>query len=551
MKSKNIDIWKIFSIFTFLSFLLFLVYPVLRLLIFSIYTPESGISFEQFSKIFSKPYYSETLLNSLKVSISATFLTMILATPLAYFTSFYEIKGKKLLNIIIIIASMSAPFIGAYSWILLLGRNGIITNFFSNFLNIKIPDIYGFGGILLVFSLQLYPLVFLYTKSALLNIDSTLMEASENLGCVGLRRFFKVIFPLIIPQTLASGLLVFMRCMSDFGTPMLIGEGYRTFPVLIYNEFVGEVGVDKNFASALSVVAVILTTAIFLIQKRLSEKNSYASNFLHPVDPKKSVGAKNILMHLYVYILVFLSILPQIYLIYTSFKKTSGKIFIDGYSLNSYRMAFSRMGTSIRNTIILPIIALVIIIIFSLIISYLVVRKKNFMNTAIDIMSMIPFILPGVVIGIALLQGFGNGFNGSNFMVLGGSIWIVIISFVIRRMPYTLRTSTATLQSIPIVIEEAAVSLGASKFKTFLKITVPMMTRGVISGAILSYVTLISELSTSVLLTNIKTRTMTVAIYTEVVRGNYGIAAALSTILTLMTVIALVIFTNYENKKSI
>ena len=549
-KNKNTDIWKIFTFIILIGLLLFLVYPIIKLLISSVYIGGEKFSFQEFEKFFSKPYYFQTLANSLKISILATLCTIIIATPIAYIMSMYEIKGNAILNIVIVIASMSAPFIGAYSWILLLGRSGIITRFFTNVLSTSMPDIYGFKGILLVFSLQLYPLIFLYAKSAFENIDRSVIEASENLGCVGASRFFKVILPLILPSLLAGGLLVFMRCMSDFGTPMLIGEGYRTFPVLIYNEFVGEVGTNQSFASAISVVAIIFTTIIFIVQKKISEKSSYSSNFLNPLEKKKLHGAGNIFAHVLVYFIVLLSILPQIYLIYTSFKNTSGKIFIDGYSLNSYRVAISRLGGSIRNSIVLPLIALIIIIVLSLIISYLVVRRKNIFTNLIDILTMIPFILPGIVVGISLLEGFANGIGESGFLALGGSVQIIIISFVIRRMPYTLRSATSTLQQIPVVVEEAAISLGASKLKTFLKITVPMMAGGLISGAILSFVTLISELSTSILLTNVKTRTMTVAIYTEVVRGNYGIAAALSTILTLFTVIALIILNRIGDRKS-
>lgn len=539
-KAKNIDIWKIFTIVILLGLLLFLVYPILRLLFSSIYIKGVGITFEEFQKFFSKTYYFQTLINSLKISILATICTIILATPLAYIMSMYKIRGNGVLNIIIVISSMSAPFIGAYSWILLLGRNGIITKFLSDIFSITMPDIYGFKGILLVFSLQLYPLIFLYAKAAFENIDASVIEASENLGCVGFKRFFKIILPLITPSLLAGSLLVFMRCMSDFGTPMLIGEGYRTFPVLIYNEFVGEVGTNQSFASAIAVIAIIFTSMVFLVQKKISEKSSYTSNFLHPVEKKDLKGLSKILVHILVYAVVLLSILPQIYLTYTSFKKTSGKIFIDGYSMKSYQTAIARLGNSIINSIVFPTIALFIIIVLALIISYLVVRRKNFFTNLIDIFTMIPFILPGIVIGIAILQAFANGFGEAGYFALGGSVQIIIISFVIRRMPYTLRSATSTLQQIPMVVEEAAISLGASKLKTFLKITVPMMASGLISGAILSFVTLISELSTSILLTNVKTKTMTVAIYTEVVRGNYGVAAALSTLLTIFTIIALV-----------
>ncbi|WP_308748975.1 iron ABC transporter permease [uncultured Anaerococcus sp.] len=548
-KANKFGFWKIITLAILAGVLIFLIYPITRLLIQSFYNKEGNLSLANFTEFFSNKYYFSTIINSLKLSIIATVTTILLATPIAYFMSFYKIRGAKVLEIIIILASMSAPFIGAYSWILLLGRNGIITNFFAG-IGLNIPDIYGFAGILLVFTFQLYSLVFLYAKAAFENLDASLMEASENLGVTGFKRFRKIILPLVTPSLLAGGLLVFMRCMSDFGTPMLIGEGYRTFPVLIYNEFVGEVGQNQGFASAIAIIAIIVTSVIFLIQKKISEKNAYSSNFLNPVQKTKLKGAKGLLIHLIVYIIVGLSILPQAYLILTSFKNTSGKIFIDGYSLKSYHTAFARMGTSIRNTLLLPLLALIIIIILSVLIAYIVVRIKGKLAAAIDVFTMVPFILPGVVIGIALLTGFGNGMMGSNFLVLGGTMWIVIVSFVIRRLPYTLRSATSTLQSLPISLEEASYSLGASKFKTFAQITLPLMMRGVVAGSILSYVTLISELSSSIILTNLKTRTMTVSIYTEVVRGNYGVAAALATMLTAFTILALIIFNMMGAKKN-
>ena len=126
-----------------------------------------------------------------------------------------------------------------------------------------------------------------------------------------------------------------------------------------------------------------------------------------------------------------------------------------------------------------------------------------------------------------------------------------IIAVIIRRLPYTTRSATATLIQIPMSIEEAAISLGASKMKAFFRITVPMMASGIISGAILSWVTMISELSTAIILYTGKTKTLTVAIYTEVIRGNYGTAAALSTIMTILTVISLLAFSKLNGGKDI
>jgi len=440
---------------------------------------------------------------------------------------------------------MSAPFIGAYSWILLLGRSGVITTFFKN-IGITIPDIYGFGGIVLVMTLQLFPLVFLYAKGALKNIDNSLLEASSNLGCSGLKCFFKVVVPLIMPTLLAAALLVFMRSFADFGTPMLIGEGYRTFPVVLYTEFINEVGGNDGFAAAIAVIAIVVTTVVFLAQKYVSNRNSFSLNALHPMEEKEAKGPVKILVHLAAYVIVGIAILPQVYVTYTSFKNTEGKIFVSGYSLSSYASAFGKLGRSIQNTLIIPICALVIIVLLAVLIAYLVVRRKNALTNTVDIISMIPYIVPGTVLGIALLTGFNK-----RPILLSGTMLIMVVALVIRRLPYTIRSSVAILQQIPMSIEEAAISLGASKMKSFFKVTVPMMTSGIVAGAILSWVTMISELSTAIILYTGRTKTLTVAVYTEVVRGNYGIAAALSTILTALTVVSLLIFNKVNGGKDL
>lgn len=503
---------------------------------------DGKISFEQFQTFFSKSYYFSTLFNSFKVSITATFFALVLGTLLAYLFTMYQFKGKKVLQILIIIASMSAPFVGAYSWILLLGRNGVVTKFLTNVLHFPQLDIYGFSGIVLVFSLQLFPLVFLYVNGAFKSIDNSVLEAAESMGSRGFNRFFKVILPLLTPTLLAAALLVFMRAFSDFGTPMLIGEGYRTFPVLIYTQFISEVGGNAAFASSLAIIAIMIALTIFLIQKTLSNHFSFSMNSLHPIESKEMTKGKTAGIYAIVYGIVGLAISPQVYLIYTSFLKTSGMVFVPGYSLNSYRQAFDRMGSAIINTIRIPLMALVIVLIFAIFISYLTVRKKNVFTSLIDSLSMIPYIVPGTVLGIGFITSFNTGIGGTGFLAITGTAWIMVISLSVRRLPYTIRSSVASLQQVSPSIEEAAESLGSGRLNTFFKITVPMMMSGIISGAILSWITMISELSTSILLYNVKTRTMPVAIYTEVIRGNYGVAAALSTILTAITVVSLLIF---------
>lgn len=535
-KRFRLDVWGWTTIVILLLYALFLLYP-LSLLLKMAFSDGVHFTLENFAKFFSRKYYSITLLNSFKVSIAATIASVVVGVVLGYFMSVFKVRGAKLLRMCIVMATMSAPFVGAYAWIMMLGRNGVITNFLSGLFGITMPDIYGFNGIMLVFVTQLFPLVFLYVQGAMSKMDASLMEASENLGCTGFKRFFTVVLPLILPTVLAGALLVFVRAMSDFGTPMLIGEGYRTFTVILYNEFVGEVSQNKGFASAIAIIAILITMVVYFSQNFVAKKQAFSMNALHRIEKKQLHGFSNFIVHFITYVVVGISILPQLYVVYTSFLKTSGQIYVAGYSLQSYQDMFSRLGRSIQNTIVIPAVSLLIVVFLAVLIAYVAVRRRNVLSGAVDVISMIPYVIPGTVIGIAMISAFNR-----EPLVLTGGMLIMVVALVVRRLPYTIRSSVAILQQIPLYVEEAALSLGSSKPKAFFTVTLPMMSSGVLSGAILSWVTLISELSTAILLYTGKTQTLTVAIYTQIVRGNYGIASAMATVLTVMTLLSLLIF---------
>ena len=536
-RRRKFEVWTAISLALFLMFAVFFIYPICTLLRQAFTTKEAAFTLDNFVKFFSKPYYYNTIFNSFKVSLAVMAVSLAIGIVMSYFYSFYELKGSKFILISSILCCMSAPFIGAYAWILLLGRSGAMTLLLKA-LGIKVGSIYGFGGILLVQATKLYPLVMIYMNGMFANLDNSLMEASSNLGCTGLRRFFSVVLRLSMPTILAAALLVFMRAFADFGTPILIGEGYRTFTVEIYKQFLSETGSDYGFASAISVIAIILTAAIFLLQKYATSKFSFTMNALHPVERKKPHGIGGVLMHIFCYVTVAVSMLPQLYIIYVSFRNSKMGVFQEGYSLANYRSAIDKLLLrATKNTVVVGIVALAAIVILAVMISYLVVRRPNTLNHAIDTISMLPYIMPGSVIAIALVIGFGK-----KPLVLTGTLTIMIMAVIIRRLPYTTRSATATLIQIPMSIEEAAISLGASKMKTFFKVTVPMMSSGIISGAILSWVSIVTEVSSAAILYNNRSITLTVGTYTAVNRGNLGEAAAFAAVTTVLTAISLVIY---------
>lgn len=549
MKTKKADEWIVVSLLLLALFVVFLLFPMVGLLKQSVFNADGQFSLDNFKRFFTytNGYYLKPLANSVRVTIVTTLVSLLLGVPIAYFYSFYKIRGAKFLFVVAILCSMSAPFIGAYSWILLLGRSGAITKFLSTLLGVKMPAIYGFKGILLVQSLKFFPLVFIYMNGAFKNIDNTLMEAAANMGCTGVRRLVKIVLSLSMPTILAAALMVFMQAFADFGTPMLIGEGYQTFPVMIYNAYLGEGGADRNFAAALAVVAVVITAIVFAIQKWGTNRFRFSMNALHPVEKKEAKGVFGFLMHAYCYLLVGIAFMPQLYIIYLSFCNYKGSIRQGGYGFGNYVQASKKLlSRSIKNTAVMGIIALIVIVILAVLIAYLVVRRASALNNAIDTISMLPYIMPGAVVGLALLLAFGK-----KPLALTGTFAIMVISFVIRRLPYTIRSATATLMQISPSIEEAAISLGASKAKTFVRITVPMMANGILSGAILSWVAIVTELSSSIILYSNKSITLTMSTYLAILRGNDGIAAAFAAILTVVTAVSLLLYLRVSKSEDV
>lgn len=532
------DFWTWVTWLAFASFGLFLVYPLVTLIISGFQDPETHAwTLDNFTKFFGREYYRTALTNSLVVTLVVTFWTVVIAVPMAYFVTRFKIRFQRTMDILIIISLLSPPFIGAYAWILLFGRAGIVTRFLSDTVGFEMPSIYGFNGIAMVFVLKLFPYLYLYACGALRKMDASVGEASESLGATAWRTATKVILPVIVPTILAGSVIVFMRAIADYGTPQLIGEGYTVLPVLIYNEFVGETGGSSNFAAAISVILMVIAGVVFWVQNWLGNRRKFLMSALNPMKPKKLHGWKNVAVNAFLWTIVFVATLPQLTVVYTSFLKTKGVIFIPGFSLESYRQVLDGMMTPIINTFLFGIISIVIIVVVGVLVAYVSVRRSNILTKILDMFIMFPYVIPGAVLGITMLLTFNKP-----PLMLSGTVAILIIMYVVRRVPYTVRSSAAILHQINPNIEEAAVSLGARPMKSFWRVTLPAMLPGVLSGAVLSWVTVINELSSTLILYTGKTATMSVAIFTEVMRASYGTAAALSTILTITTVLSLLLF---------
>ena len=296
---------------------------------------------------------------------------------------------------------------------------------------------------------------------------------------------------------------------------------------------------DDNFAAALCIIIMTITLIFFFVQRWVARKTTYSMTALKPMQPVKRRGPGNVIRHLFVYGVVLLAVLPQLTVVATSFMEVSGgQVFTGRLTLDNFKNTLlTKNNTAILNTYVYGVAAIILVVLLGTLIAYLAVRKRSALTSTVDTLTMLPYVIPGSVLGISFLYAFN-----SPPLLLSGTAFILIISLCVRRLPYTIRSSTAIIGQISPSMEEAAISLGASEARSFLQITVPMMLPGVMAGAIMSWVTVISELSSSIILYTSRTMTLTVAIYTEVIRSSFGNAAAYSTVLTLTSVVSLLLF---------
>ncbi|MEI6388928.1 MAG: iron ABC transporter permease [Spirochaetota bacterium] len=540
---RRIDVWTFVTLGGFAIVAVFLVWPLSDVFRYSFTDKESGLlSFSNWVEFLSRKYYLRAFLHSMFIAVSTTALSLLFGIPLAFLTTRYRIRGSTALNTVAVLALLSPPFIGAYSWVTMLGRSGFLRLALDS-VGIHVPPIYGALGIVLADSLQYYPFVSLMTAGALMTIDRSLEEASENLGASSTRTFFRVTLPLVLPSVTGGALIAFMMSLSNFGTPMIIGGNYLVLPTLAYNLFTSEVAERPGMASTVSLVLMLCAAAIIALQQWASTRRKYASMLVNRPVIKSLRGLKSALAHSVCYFIVGLSALPLAVVVFYSFKNTKGPVFTKGFGFESYRQILFDVPKTVMNSFAYSLIAVALIAVVGTLLGFILARRRTLAARILDPLLMIPYIVPGTVLGI----GYIVAFNRKPFFLVGTSI-IIIMTYFIRRLPYSVRSASSILRQIDPALEEAGINLGSPPGRTFRTITLPLMKAGIISGAIMSWVTSMNELSASILLYVGRTMTMPIKVYLSVLDGFFGTASAMSTILLVVTGIALYLVNRWTGK---
>jgi iron(III) transport system permease protein len=331
-----------------------------------------------------------------------------------------------------------------------------------------------------------------------------------------------------------GALIAFMMSLSNFGTPMIIGGNYLVLPTLAYNLFTSEVAERPGMASTVSLILMLCAAAVIALQQWASSRRKYASMLVNRPLQKRLKGPSSVFAHLVCYLIVASSTLPLAVIVFFSFRNTRGPVFSPGFGLESYRQIFFDVPKTVANSLLYSLVAVVLIATIGTLLGFIVARRRTLAVRILDPLLMVPYIVPGTVLGI----GYIVAFNRKPLLLIGTSI-IIIMTYFIRRLPYSVRSASAILKQIDPALEEAGINLGSPPGRTFRTVTLPLMKAGIVAGAIMSWVTSMNELSASILLYVGRTMTMPIKVYLSVLDGFFGTASAMSTILLLVTGLAL------------
>ncbi|HLI12898.1 MAG TPA: iron ABC transporter permease [Alphaproteobacteria bacterium] len=511
---------------------LFLVYPVYRVFSAS-FLDANGQHFtlHNFARILSSSFYLGSIYNSLVIGALATVVTTALSLPLAFSIARLPIPGKSALVGLATLPLVLPSFVGAYAIVLMLGRAGIVTHFLRS-LGIPFGSIYGIGGIVLVYALTLYPYVLLPTIAGLKAIDISLEEASQNLGVSRWKTFWGVTFPIVIPSILSGALLVFIETLENFGVPFVLAEDKPILAVETFKLFVGETDSNPASAGVLGVLLVICTAVVLLIQRRYLARRRFATGARRaPPLLELRPGLRRIATA-YSWGVVLLALVPFFAVIVISFLEFRGPVLHFSFSLGNFTELIDRSSRPLFNTLFLSTLAALGAATLGVPIGYALTRYRSVATSLLDVFAMTPFAVAGTVLGIGLIIAFNSG-----WLVLTGGWFIMVLAYLIRKLPFSVRASSAILHQIDTSLEEASINLGVSPLATFLRLTVPLMLGGIIGGIVLTWVTVASELSSTVVLYSGPWQTLTVVMFQALEGTGAGMAAAAASVLILFTVV--------------
>src|SRR5262245_20843949 len=531
------------------SILLFVFFPVAEVLLEAAVGADGGFSLSALvarltvADIWSlgcfagKPYCG-VFWNSLWLAVATGITTTLLGLGFALLHKRTGFRAKGLLRLLAILPIITPPFVIGLGIILLFGRSGVATVLISDLFGIP-PSrwIYGFSGLLLVQTLAFTPIAYLVLIGVVEGISPSMEEAAQTLRADRWRTFRTVTWPLLRPGLANAFLIGFVESLADFGNPLVLGGNYDVLSTDIFFAIVGSQN-DPGRAAALSIVLLGLTLSAFVLQRRWLGRRSYTT-----ISGKGDSGVpaalpRGVRIAIYAVTMPWLAFTAFLYLLIL------GGGFVRSLGLNNtptlqhYVTAFGidwgphgllwtgRAWQSFFTTLELAAIAAPFTAAIGLITAYLLNRQNFIGKGAFEFVTMLSFAIPGTVIGVSYIVAF----NVPPIELTGTGL-ILIICFVFRNMPVSIRAGLATLSQIDKSLDECSLTLRHGSFATLRRVILPLLRPAIIASLVYAFVRAITSVSAVIFLVSAQYNLATAYIVGRVEISDFGVAIAYSSVL--------------------
>ncbi|WP_210309579.1 iron ABC transporter permease [Ochrobactrum sp. Marseille-Q0166] len=515
------DPW-LFGIFLLLtaSVLLFAVLPVLSVLRLAVTTGEGSVAQLLLHRL-RAPLLWRTLGNTLLLGVASAVVSTIVGFILAFALTRTNLRGKAFIHLIALLPIISPPFVIALSMILLFGRSGLVT---KELLGIMGANVFGFHSLLFIQVLAFTPIAYLNMRGMLMAIDSTLEDAAAVLGSSQWMIFSKITLPLSVPAILSSMLLVFVKSIEDFGNPLVIGGTFSTLAVEAYSQFIGyfNVGVGAMFASILLFPSLLA----FMIHRYWISARSYVTVTGKPAAQSIRLVSPLLVGPLGLFCYAFVGLILALYgtVVAISFTHIPG---IDwSFTTEHYTRVFTAGLRPLWNSMTLAGVATPVTVFGGIAIAYILTRCSFAGSALLRWGTLISFAAPGTIIGI----GYVSLFNTPP-LVLTGTALIIVAAIVVKTLQVGIEAGSNQLRQIDPAMDEAALTLGASRMRTIGKITLPLLKPAIFTATAYAFTRSLTTLSAVIFLVSANWTLITVTILNQVETLRMGLAAAYSVVL--------------------
>ncbi|HVD32173.1 MAG TPA: iron ABC transporter permease [Gemmatimonadales bacterium] len=479
----------------------------------------------------------QALWGSLWISLATVVLAGAIGIPLAFLFSRYDFPGRRIVGGLVALPAVLPPLVGVLAFLFLYGESGFVSLLIQRLFQLDTPPwrLQGPGAILLVHAYSMYVYFYLFTRAGLASLDASVFEAAASLGAGRWRTLRRVVLPLLMPALTGGALLTFMTALASFSAPYIFGGGFRVMTTQI-------VATRLNGDDQLAMIETVSLTLIALVALWLLRGTAA---FESAAGGRKGVApalvpvkrpAVRLIVGILGWGLALLLLLPHLTLLLVSFVPAgtwTTEPLPPAYTWRNYLTLIEDpvRARPLLNSLWLASAATVAAVGIAVAAGVLSVRRRARFGRTIEGLLALPWAVPGTVFAIALATAFSVHAPLAGRFILVGTLWLLPLAYLVRNLPITSRSVLAGFRALDLSLDEAAATLGAGRWRTLRRVTLPLLRPAIVAGASLAFVTAFGDFVTSIMLYTYDTRPISLEILSSLRQSDVGVAAAYGVVL--------------------